>query len=910
LILRLVDRDYVMTDGSGGSVILDLNDGVNYAVMLDSFKPSPATARQSTSDSPFRDGTKYNPGLGKLEDVTLPFSIKCIGDAVVSAKEKADALLNEARRDTVYVLYAPDGDSDITFWSAHPAVDFDTDRFWSRFYSDRNIGVVDFELHAPPGFGTVETLVALENLAPNASLDNWTGVEIDDYTRTVTGSSTITKETTIKFHGSASVKMVRSGGLCYFTTTGFISVNPNEPFCLDAHVYSTAGLILSIAALCYDADDSYLDMKVWTGMTRGGTAWDRENMYLYHQGGYWSYYIRPEDWPPATAKVKLAFSLEQNGTVYVDKIIFANVKYVPDKAMDGVVGIVIPPGDIKGDLPALCDIYVSNPFTSPPWRLQDSGFYVGTIYGVCAFDSTHIWVVGQSGKILFYDGTSWVSQISGTSLTLRSVSAVSATVAWAVGNGGEIRKTTDGGATWVFQPSGSYGMNLYSVSAVNANVAWVVGEYGLILKTVNGGADWVQQYPDSGYLYLYSVTAIDANNAWAVGMAGLLMSTIIRTTDGGANWDLQDNQGFSDLYGVFALDSTHAWAVGYGGLILFWDGTFWWSQTSGTSNHLWGVYAADSTHVWVTCVNGTILFYNGSVWSMQSTGQTNPLYGLDGYSTTNIWATGGGNTILRGIYPPGALEVTDLVIGQRDGYHEDFNPVVECAEGTLKYNPYRRWGTYRELSATDVAEFLFNLAGHAGNRYAIAAGISFSASTTYDKGTIHLLLKTVDGNAITAQYLSDEIDLGNPNGKWKEVILLDDTFEDADVSSHLVSDDAMLGNIDQVIEVIANASLGAVKLMLDYVALVPLDCYTSVGAIDSNYLIVDSTMEAVMDSIDGGPSTAMTHDPQEVTGSPRFVMDPAGVNMTLVAINDASDDMRVGTVNLTVRYRKRYKLHA
>jgi hypothetical protein len=39
-------------------------------------------------------------------------------------------------------------------------------------------------------------------------------------------------------------------------------------------------------------------------------------------------------------------------------------------------------------------------------------------------------------------------------------------------------------------------------------------------------------------------------------------------------------------------------------------------------------------------------------------------------------------------------------------------------------------------------------------------------------------------------------------------------------------------------------------------------------------------------------------------------MDPQGVNLVLVAINDVYDDQRVGMVNLTIRYRSRWKLYA
>lgn len=45
-------------------------------------------------------------------------------------------------------------------------------------------------------------------------------------------------------------------------------------------------------------------------------------------------------------------------------------------------------------------------------------------------------------------GQSWSTQTSGTSAALTSVYFISATHGWAVGTGGTIVSTTDGGLTW------------------------------------------------------------------------------------------------------------------------------------------------------------------------------------------------------------------------------------------------------------------------------------------------------------------------------------------------------------------------------------------------------------------------------------------------------------------------------
>jgi hypothetical protein len=60
---------------------------------------------------------------------------------------------------------------------------------------------------------------------------------------------------------------------------------------------------------------------------------------------------------------------------------------------------------------------------------------------------------------------------------------------WAVGNGGTIFQTTNGGGNWSRQSCGTTN-SLQGVAFVDANNGWIVGLNGTILHTSNGGA-WV-----------------------------------------------------------------------------------------------------------------------------------------------------------------------------------------------------------------------------------------------------------------------------------------------------------------------------------------------------------------------------------------------------------------------------------
>jgi photosystem II stability/assembly factor-like uncharacterized protein len=200
-------------------------------------------------------------------------------------------------------------------------------------------------------------------------------------------------------------------------------------------------------------------------------------------------------------------------------------------------------------------------------------------------DASHGWAVGESGTILATSnsGATWVAQDSGTTTDLTGASFPDASHGWAVGQSGTILATSDGGATWVAQDSGTT-ESLTSVSFPDASHGWAVGSrwdcdtmayVGVILFTTDGGTDWSDQSP-GGSGWLNDVCFSDANHGWAVGGYPVRASdddvdyypceTIFATSDGGATWTAQNPGQYSmtvgELFGVCFSDASHGWAVG------------------------------------------------------------------------------------------------------------------------------------------------------------------------------------------------------------------------------------------------------------------------------------------------------------------------------------------------------------
>lgn len=186
---------------------------------------------------------------------------------------------------------------------------------------------------------------------------------------------------------------------------------------------------------------------------------------------------------------------------------------------------------------------------------------------------------------------------------LRSIYFVDALTGWVAGDEGSVFRTTDGGMTWKPLISGT-GADLNLIRFIDWNTGWMIGNPEktgyetatadsdkVLLLTSDGGRSWRQKrLPHVTSLYF-----IDARTGWAVGRN----ATVLRTTDGGEEWEpLNDlekiiglpvesttyNYGFSDIY---FLDAEHGWMTGnfygrernnIGGLYATTDGGRTWKR--------------------------------------------------------------------------------------------------------------------------------------------------------------------------------------------------------------------------------------------------------------------------------------------------------------------------------------------
>ena len=234
---------------------------------------------------------------------------------------------------------------------------------------------------------------------------------------------------------------------------------------------------------------------------------------------------------------------------------------------------------------------------------------------LCFTSLTQGWVAGQGTIAHTSDGGAhWSVQLA-IKPTISSLSFATASDGWAAA-GGVVYRTTDGGAHWEHQTTAPFASWIVGLKPAGAAVLArpIYGGSGGLASTSDGGATWIAQASGTT-ADLNDVHFIDPADGWAVGDQGV----IANSTNGGATWTAQASGVTDDLRGVSFVDAQHGWAVGHSPdtpttlllptpviLATTDGGAHWLTQTAPLpyDAELRGVVFADAAHGWAV---GTIL---------------------------------------------------------------------------------------------------------------------------------------------------------------------------------------------------------------------------------------------------------------------------------------------------------------
>jgi photosystem II stability/assembly factor-like uncharacterized protein len=171
----------------------------------------------------------------------------------------------------------------------------------------------------------------------------------------------------------------------------------------------------------------------------------------------------------------------------------------------------------------------------------------------------------------------------------------------AVGDGGLILRTTDGGQSWSEVGSNTTS-DLRTVALGDGGLAFAAG-FSLALRSIDGGATW--NPVDAGDVHFLGSAAIGTNLAWLVGAGGVVRAT----TDGGSTWKSQSSGTTQDLRGVFFISASRGWIAGTGSTLLYTDdgGSTWIPRSAGIGASLNSLHFVSPSTGWVVGSGGAIL---------------------------------------------------------------------------------------------------------------------------------------------------------------------------------------------------------------------------------------------------------------------------------------------------------------
>lgn len=280
----------------------------------------------------------------------------------------------------------------------------------------------------------------------------------------------------------------------------------------------------------------------------------------------------------------------------------------------------------------LAFLFIGQTAWATQW-VNTSGFTEGVYNATCFVNDSTVYAVGGGGSILksTNGGNTWGSSINNTGLisTYYAVSFTSDSVGYAAGINGDMVKTTDAGATWTsltqsYQTNYTYGMSFPSKL-----IGYQVGYGGVIIKTTDAGATWTKQ--TSGITtHLRSVCFLNDTLGYACGLSG----KILKTTDGGTTWTvLSQTLATGSLYCITFKTANLGYVVGASGKILKTTdgGANWTLQTSPVTSTLYSAYFMNDTTVYAAGNLGVVLktTNGGTKWTTEVTDATSILYSIE-----------------------------------------------------------------------------------------------------------------------------------------------------------------------------------------------------------------------------------------------------------------------------------------
>jgi len=172
------------------------------------------------------------------------------------------------------------------------------------------------------------------------------------------------------------------------------------------------------------------------------------------------------------------------------------------------------------------------------------------------------WACGNLGAIIktTNGGSSWTVSETNTTTPILKVRSYNGQIVIASGYAGKILRSSDGGETFTQGTSNVTG-DLWGLQMINDTLGWACGNVNSLTKTTDGGLTW-QRVLTPGYTLDYWWIDFMNKDYGFIAANG----KVLRTTDGGNNWNLIQVGDSAPLFCIDLIDSLHLATAGYGGL--------------------------------------------------------------------------------------------------------------------------------------------------------------------------------------------------------------------------------------------------------------------------------------------------------------------------------------------------------
>ena len=374
------------------------------------------------------------------------------------------------------------------------------------------------------------------------------------------------------------------------------------------------------------------------------------------------------------------------------------------------------------------------------------------IFGSFIIDENNMWLVGDAGLILHFDGSEWLAVDAGVTESLNDIYFIDANNGYICGDGGTF--LTYDGASWTASDPSTTD-NLSGVAFADADNGYVVGDDGIIMQYSTGVWDTVYAY-DNGDLItkdFYDIAMIDANNYWVCGKSKYIVNY------NGTDWT-GNAVGGKDHYAVWFNSANDGWVASKDGRLQHYDGTDW-TEVETEADDLFGI-SFDGTTGYAAGKSGEMVVYDGSEWKKITSGSSetlNTVYLKNGFGIS----AGDAGTLINkageGFNSPYAkvfsvnpdstnLDLTNLLFDKAfyyrmRGIHSDDTSAWSGAKSMTTY-PYPEPETPSDGSTDEHLELVFEWVEYSGiTRYYIEISRfeDFTNSLNYISDSNSILLR-------------------------------------------------------------------------------------------------------------------------------------------------------------------------